>query len=443
MVTSTPAPRVPKAAALNCSSCGASIELHAMGWAVSVVCAACGATMDATDANLRILQHGDGVRLKPRIPLGTRGTWKGAAWEVIGSQQVTITVEEVDYSWIEYVCFNPWRGFLYLSEYQGHWNVIEKLRRQPSLETGGAQPTVDLGGLTYKHFQTARARTTAALGEFPWELRVGDEVIARDFVSPPYLLSAEGYEEEVTWSQGTYTPPEVIAKAFNLSKDTLIKPIGVFANQPNPYGGLPKKVFKVFGLAMVALLVMFLLNVTLSGNRAVFRHDYAFTRGTEDQAAFVTESFELDGRPSAVSIDIDTPFNNDWLYLSLALINEATGETREASRQVSYYYGSDSDGSWTEGSRKETVRLATVPAGRYFLRVQPEGGEPANRVANYTIQVRRDVPFYGLYAVAFFALLIPTLFAVLPSASFEQRRWAESDHASTSSGDDDSGDDDE
>lgn len=441
MVTPTPMPRVPKAAALNCSSCGAAIELHAMGWAVSIVCAACGATMDATDANLRILQHGDGVRLKPRIPLGTRGTWKGAPWEVIGSQQVTITVEEVDYSWVEYVCFNPWRGFLYLSEYQGHWNVIEKLRRAPEHERDGAQPTVDLGGVTYKHFQTARARTTAALGEFPWELRLGDEVIARDFVSPPYLLSSEGYAEEVTWSQGTYTPPEVIAKAFNLSQDALIKPIGVFANQPNPYGDLPKKIFRLFGLSMVVLLVMFLANVLLSSNRTVFRHDYSFTRGTEDQAAFVTEPFDLDGRPSSVSIDIDTDFNNDWLYLSLALINEATGETREASRQVSYYYGSDSDGSWTEGSRKETVRLATVPPGRYFLRVQPEGGEPAKRVANYTIQLRRDTPFYGLYAVAFFALLIPTIFGVLPSATFEQRRWAESDHAPSSSSDDDDDDD--
>ncbi|HEY0928835.1 MAG TPA: DUF4178 domain-containing protein [Gemmatimonas sp.] len=439
----TPAPRVPKAAALNCSSCGAAIELHAMGWAVSVVCAACGATMDATDANLRILQHGDGVRLKPSIPLGTRGTWKGTAWEVIGSQQVTITVEEVDYSWVEYVCFNPWRGFLYLSEYQGHWNVIEKLRRAPERERGGVRPTVDLGGVTYMHFQTARARTTAALGEFPWELRVGDEVIARDFVSPPYLLSAEGYEEEVTWSQGTYTPPDVIAKAFNLGKDALIKPIGVFANQPNPYGDLPKKIFKLFGLSVVALFVMFLANVVLSGNRTVFQQGYAFTRGTEDQAAFVTPVFELDGRPSAVSIDIESPLDNDWLYLTLALIEENTGETREASRQVSYYSGTDSDGKWTEGSRSGTVRLATVPAGRYFLRVQPEGGEPAKRVANYTIKVRRDSPFYGLYFVAFFALLIPAIFAVVPSASFERRRWAESDHAPVSSDDDDSGGDDE
>lgn len=441
MTMPTPALRVPRAAALNCSACGAAIELHAMGWAVSVVCAACGATLDATDANLRILQRGGQLRLTPRIPLGTRGTWKGAPWEVIGCQMVTITVDEVDYSWAEYVCFNPWRGFIYLSEYQGHWNVIEKLRRQPERERGGAQPTVDYGGLTYKHFQTARARTSAALGEFPWELQVGDEVIARDFVSPPYLLSAEGYDEEITWSQGTYTPPDVIAKAFNLDRNALIRPIGVFANQPNPYGHLPKQIFGLFAMSMVVLVVMFLANILLASNRTVLSRPYSFTRGTEDQAAFVTDVFELDGRPSVVAIDIDSPLDNDWLYLSFALINETTGESREASRQVSYYHGVDSDGSWTEGSRHETVRLASVPAGRYFLRVQPEGGEPARRVVNYTLRVRRDAPVYGFYLVAFIALLVPVIFAVAPSVSFERRRWAESDHAPASSDDDD--DDDE
>ena len=112
----TPAARVPKAAGLNCPSCGASIALQAQGWAVSVVCGACGAQLDATDENLRVLQYGERVTATPRIPLGTRGTWKGAPWDVIGFQVVTITVEGTDYSWTEYVCFNPYRGFLYLSD---------------------------------------------------------------------------------------------------------------------------------------------------------------------------------------------------------------------------------------------------------------------------------------------------------------------------------------
>jgi len=394
------------------------------------VCAACGAQLDATDPNLRVLQYGEQVTFRPRIPLGTRGTWKGASWEVIGCQQVTITVDEVDYAWREYVCFNPYRGFLYLSEYDGHWNVIEKLRRRPVRETSGAQPTVELDGVTYKHFQTAVARTTAALGEFPWELRVGDTITSRDFVAPPFLLSAEESENEITWSQGTYTKPALIQKAFGLAQP-LIDPIGVFANQPNPYAGLPTRVFGTFAVALLALLAMLIANVGLASDRKVFTQGYTFDRRTAEAAAFVTPPFELDGRPSGVTIDIGTTLDNDWVFFSLALINEASGETRELSRQVSYYTGVDSDGAWSEGARTETVRLAAVPAGRYFLRVEPEGGEPAKASVAYTLSVRRDVPHMALYGLAFLALLLPTILAVLPSASFEGRRWAESDHASS------------
>jgi hypothetical protein len=55
------------------------------------------------------------------------------------------------------------------------------------------------------------------------------------------------------------------------------------------------------------------------------------------------------------------------------------------------------------------------------------------------MRIRRDVPHYGFYGIAVLALLLPAVLSLFPSASFESRRWAESDHAPTSS----SGDDDE
>ena len=425
MTTPVASQMIPRAAALNCPSCGAAIELHAQGWAVSVVCAACGAQLDATDPNLAVLQHGERVTLTPRIPLGTRGMWKGTPWEAIGCQEVTVTVEGVVYAWTEYVCFNPYRGFLYLSEYKGHWNVIEKLRRRP-IVVRGDQPVAQLDGRQYKHFQTATARTAAAVGEFPWEVRVGDTVVAQDYVDPPFILSAEASDGEVTWSQGTYTRPEAIAKAFGLGP--LIQPVGVFANQPNPHAGLPGRMGRRFLLALLAFVAMFAVNVSFAANRVVLTQQATFDRSVIDNAAFVTAPFELDGRPSGVALDLTAALDNDWVFFTLSLINEQTGETREVTRQLEYYTGTDSDGSWTEGDRSETVRLAAVPAGRYFLRVEPEGGEPSRPRVRYTVEVRRDVPHYGFYALAFLALLTPMVFSLFPAAAFESRRWAESDH---------------
>ena len=48
---------------------------------------------------------------------------------------------------------------------------------------------------------------------------------------------------------------------------------------------------------------------------------------------------------------INTDLNNDWAYLSLALINEDTGVAYDFGKEISYYYGRDSDGSWSEGGR--------------------------------------------------------------------------------------------
>jgi hypothetical protein len=253
-------------------------------------------------------------------------------------------------------------------------------------------------------------------------------------------------------------PAAVIAKAFGVELEG--SPRGVFANQPNPYAGLPGRMLKVFGLAMAVWAILFSLNVALSDDAQVFSREYTYQRagavlldsnaasstasgGTTDPSAepegapFVTEPFTLSGRSSGVTIDLSAPLQNDWIYFSLALINEATGESREVTRQLSYYSGSDSDGNWSEGSRRESVRLARVPAGRYFLRVQPEGGESARGSVPYTLTVRRDHPYYVLYGLAFLALLIPTVLAAVPSAGFESRRWAESDHAPTTSESDD------
>lgn len=440
--TIDPAPARPRAVSLSCPSCGGAIALHAQGWAVSVACPSCAAVLDATDDNLRVLQQQDAaIAVKPRLPLGTRGTWHGVQWELIGFQVVTISVEGTDYSWREYVAFNPLRGFLYLSEYQGHWNVIEKLRRRPRVDAEAGRPVATLDGRVYKHFQTATAYTTFALGEFPWELRVGDSVVARDFIAPPYILSAEASEGETTWSLGTYTPPEVIAKAFGQASP-MMAPIGVFANQPNPHDATTGLVFRRLGAFLLVLVLMLVANIVMSRGDTVFTNQYSFAHGTDDSSAFVTPAFELTGRPSSVALDVETDLENDWMFLDFTLINETTGVTREFSRQVSYYHGRDSDGNWTEGSRRGSVRLASVPAGRYFLRVAPEGGEPTPANVRYSLRLRRDVPSFGFYALAFLALLLPSLLALAAKGAFEGRRWAESDYSGTdSASDDDDGDD--
>jgi len=50
---------------------------------------------------------------------------------VIGYQQRTIKAGGEQYSWSEYLLFNPYREFRYLTEYAGHWNVVSTINALP------------------------------------------------------------------------------------------------------------------------------------------------------------------------------------------------------------------------------------------------------------------------------------------------------------------------
>jgi hypothetical protein len=401
--------------------------------------------LDARDPNLRVLQGpAQRMTVTPLIPLGSRGHWRGAPYEVIGFQQRTITVDDLPYSWREYLLFNPYQGFRYLTEYDGHWNDVAPLPALPAREAG-RQPVVRHAGTTYKHFQTATARTTFVLGEFPWEVRVGDAVTASDYVAPPKVVSSEEADGEITWSAGEYADPRAIWKAFKLPGDPP-RVRGVYANQPSPFAGAAKAVWTLFALFSVALTALFVVRASTAQNREVFRQTYQYqpTAASTSEggsgtysAAFVTPAFDLTGGDANVVVETDTDLYNQWVFVEYSLIDENTGRAFEFGREVSYYSGRDSDGAWTEGDRVDRARLGPVPAGRYFLRIEPNGGQPDGSAVRYTVVVKRDVPSLAFYLIGLVALLVPPILTALRAASFETQRWAESDHAPVSSSSDD------
>jgi ribosomal protein S27E len=269
---------VPRAVGLNCPGCGAPLTLRTFSNAVNVTCSSCGRILDATDPKLTILQEAHRkFKMNPLIPLGTRGKWKGVTYEVVGFQERTITSEGVEYHWYEYLLFNPYAGYRYLTEYQGHWNDVTVCHALPKPLPGSrnlqVKPQVELGGRTYKQFQTAMATTTYILGEFPWQVRTGDKVQARDFISPPFMLSSESTDEETTWSLGEYTPGKDIWQAFGM-KGSPPDQAGVYANQPNPYGDRPKSFWNLGGYFITAAVLLFIVLAIMAQHKEVLHESY-------------------------------------------------------------------------------------------------------------------------------------------------------------------------
>jgi hypothetical protein len=429
MVMSAIAP--PQVQSLTCPNCGASLTVRSMGRAVTIVCGHCHSILDAKDPQLRILQRfeaatGDEV---PLIPLGSRGKWRGADYEAIGFQVRSMEADGLTYSWREYLLFSPYRGFRYLTEYNGHWNDCSVTTALPEVQPHSARYL----GKTYKHFQTCSATTTFVLGEFPWQVKVDDAVEVTDYVAPPYVLSSETAGSETTWTLGEYVHGVDIWKAFALP-GLAPRPIGVYENQPSELKASAGQSWFAFAGLATAIFVIFTLNQLFSQRQQVFQEAYRFSpSGTE--ASFVTPEFELKGRTSTVEVQTDADVSNQWIYLNYALIDEDTGQAYDFGREVTYYSGVDSDGQWQEGSQHDRAVLPSVPPGKYYLRIEPES-DPTLGMIGYTVTVTRDVPVMGIYLLALAALLLPALLISWRTYNFEQMRWAESDHPMKSVGGD-------
>ena len=110
-----------KVKALKCRGCGAPLTIRAMERTEVIACSACGAIMDVTSDEYKIIsQCKPRPGIKINIPLGARGKIRGDLFEVIGFLRRGITVEGIEYEWSEYLLFNPFKGFRWLSEYNGH-----------------------------------------------------------------------------------------------------------------------------------------------------------------------------------------------------------------------------------------------------------------------------------------------------------------------------------
>lgn len=419
----------PQVKSLNCPSCGAVLTMRSFSHAVTVVCDNCHSILDAHDPRLKVLQKFQAATDEdpPLIPLGTRGTIRGNPYDVIGFQRRTIQVDGIPYSWHEYLLFNPFQGFRYLTEYNGHWNDVSVLRSLPLTSPG--QSTLNYLGEIYRHFQTATAETSYVLGEFPWQVRVGESAQVSDYVSPPRVISSEKTGNEVTWSMGEYITGRDLWKALKLSGEPPT-PIGVYENQPSPLSADVKNVWWMAGAGLVLLAVLMMVFYSIARDEQVFSQSYELNTNVKTEASFVTDVFELKGHTSDVELSTFANVNNNWLYLNYALINEYTGHAYDFGREVSYYSGYDSDGSWSEGGQKDTVTIPSVPPGHYYLRVEPESDYYRGTIY-YSITLRRDVPQLSFFGLGLLALLIPAGLITWRFMNFEHLRWAESDYGGT------------
>lgn len=416
--------------AFDCPACGAPIELSSNA-IQRVGCPSCGSLLDAEDQRLKLIEKArEGMRIDPRLPLGSKGKLGGVEFEVIGFMRRQTTVEGIVYRWDEYLLFDPRGEFRWLTCSEGHWNFVRVLSNPPMLSgnemsiLNSTVMGVSYEGQRYKHFQHTRASVAYVLGEFNWKVSVGEEADIQDYVAPPKMLSREATENEIVWSLGEYITPEDIVAAFGLKKP-LSKPVGVYANQPNPRAETHRQTFSLFWKMGAASLALHLLLMLFSLGGILDDEVFVYNASNKSHAG---KPFQLKGRSTTLRVENASTLENGWLDLDMALVNETTGETWQAQREISYYAGVEDGESWSEGSKSDEIVFADLPAGTYHLAIEGEAAPELAGAATARTRVRRGGALWSNFFMLAALLAAFPIWTAVRRQSFETKRWMESDH---------------
>ena len=423
-----------KTGAIECPACGAPITLHAFGAIEQVACSYCGTVCTPeSDGSLDILQRAERQRRPSALPLHQRGSIDGLEWEIIGITWREVVSDGVRYPWQEFLLFNPYQGYRWLiySMSDGVWSFGGALPGAAEF-VAGAPPTARYAGETYRHFTSGTARTTYVEGEFPWQVLAGDAAETNDYVCPPKLISIEVQRTEHGADLNfTQMRPIAAAEVWAGFRQTGAPPAtqGIHPAALNPHA---TQFYLVAAIGLFVVWVAALILYSAGRDRQVV------FEGTIPINGVLTAEVELDGDPSTLEFELRAiGMNNSWAFAEVLLVDAKTEEALAVGLEVEYYSGVDGGESWSEGTNPKRTVVGGIAGGDYLLQVNSQIDTAGDQADELRLTITRDVP---LYRYMFLPLIVIFAFPAVNfarRAAFETKRWASSDHAITTSWDED------
>ena len=432
----------PSVRAISCPSCGGSIALQAAGFSTSFICQYCGSELDLVDPEIRLVREHAEAGEALWIPIGSRGRIGGVEYAVTGYIRRGDGYE----SWNEYLLFNPYHGYRWLTHAAAGWSFGTPLMTQPG---SPAQDRIELDGHGMKQcFYPAEYRVIYALGEFYWKVQKGDVSTLVEYVGGGRMLSCEISGDEHNWTLEEWISSADVAAAFGVNDSGQYPVVGEYPqpHQPNPHTPMLKFMGSIASLALLAA-ILFVTVLEAASPRATAS---IAAMATPDTRTAQLGPFTISGRPRPFVITTrGEPGDNNWIDVGYTLTNTATGEEIIANQPIEYYYGHD----WKEDGRRGTIKLSAVPPGSYTL--EAEVSRPEDEYSPAMLERSRDVfgnlvvptrqveisagpggIFWSNLFLLFLAMFAPVGWVLARSMSFEAARQEDYD------GEDDDDDDD-
>lgn len=485
--------KAPEVEQLTCPQCHGALTLRAKGYTQTLTCPFCDTILDISQNKLQI----DGIQktqdaVQPLIPLGTRGKLHGVTWEVIGflqregnylaqhelkkiSHLLDFNDDEEDYSqdiptyiiWQEYLLFNPYKGFRWLTEQNGHWNYVITLHALPSISARSAS----FHNVNYQYYESYRAKVLYVLGEFYWRVSKNETTTVTDYVHKNEILTLEQtqdktafqtmvsglsykpYEDEYPdlqvadtdikaakpkdneeiWCIAEYIEPEVIQTAFQLA-EALPDRIGVAFNQPMPYTSALRTTLLCSALGVIALILVEMIFSIINSPVTVmqtqitippavnFALNPTVVPGVPQETIYTTPSFSIGEKMGVFEFAMTAPVMQTWLEIEGNLVNEQTGEGINIDGGVEFYTGYD-EGYWSEGKKVDTQTFSRLPKGNYHFSFTANTN--STTPLPLTITMKEGVFSFSNFLFCLFMIILPAIWIVIYFLVFEAKRLSD------------------
>ncbi len=417
----------PAIKAINCTSCGATLDVLGGHRVKSLTCGYCGSVMDRHAGFQTIQQH----RNRPDRPvtplsIGMQATLKDVSFTIIGM------IENVShqsgpgwaesYRWVSFQLYSPTHGYCWLTWNKGHYFFSYRTRELPDPvvpRRGRAllqKTLVRLGDRTFDVFESYQAEIAYVEGELTWIAKTGDRVHVIEAIDPPSMFSYEMTDAECEYSIGEYMDAGEVHAAFGLEPPP--KPEGIHPAQPFDGGRFWPALAKV-GPIFAGFSVLGLIAALIAGDgREIVRAD------TGSQATPLVIPFSASHAERLMKLELRAPLSNNWVYYDVTISDAETDEdVLFLGKEVSFYEGRDSEGYWSEGSRRETALFKVPAIGDYEIEISP--AEAGGAVPPFEIRLYDNV-FVKRYLVMLLILsVIASLGLTLYRRHFEKKRWAD------------------
>jgi hypothetical protein len=344
--------------------------------------------------------------------IGQTANFNNDVYTIIG---ILIKSHGLSSRWAEYVLQNNDGAFLYLSESNGNFILLEQIDFEKKV--GNHPMQVEYLNKAFDRYDYYYPTLDYASGYFDFNIQNKIELI--EFINPPYILSFEKFGTEQTCFYGKHISRRAIKTAFKTTQIPAKTEIGM----AQPFLIDVRKLAMIF--CFVAIL-MLLSHWFLNEDRVlqeVVNTSMSFEKYKTND--FISPSFELKGSSAPLQISISSNVDNSWANVQIALVNEKTNEEVYASKDIEYYHGYTDGENWTEGNSSENFNICGVAPGKYHLTVKPSKApeDYSNSVVNVSATWNSPSLRNFFMTLIFMAIFVGIVYFF--SRNFEHKRWGE------------------